>query len=345
MMTKDLEALIVEYLSYNLTHTAVNRITGVHVAIVKDVEKSHLKRKHDGPPKERARFVAIDEISIHSHHRYATVVINLETGHVLFCEAGKRKEQACHFIEWAGEGWMKGVQAVAMDMNAQYDSAFREMAPHVSIVYDHFHLAKMYNETLTKIRRRLQSTLDKDDERYRLLKGNRYILLSRRQTLERKDEDARSNNRLIFEEYERKGLPIPAGMRKMRVDNVRRLEDLMTANGELSVAYVLGEQFSFAYRVDSTAKLEEGMREWCRLATASAVPELVSFAQTVISHMQGIVNHAAFNISSGRLEGTNNLAKVIKRTAYGYHDDEYFFLRLKEASFQPRFIPKSHRNL
>ena len=42
-------------------------------------------------------------------------------------------------------------------------------------------------------------------------------------------------------------------------------------------------------------------------------------------------------ISSGKLEGTNNLAKVIKRTACGFADDEYFFLKLL-AAFQKTIL-------
>ena len=36
-------------------------------------------------------------------------------------------------------------------------------------------------------------------------------------------------------------------------------------------------------------------------------------------------------LHTGILEGVNNKTKVIKRIAYGYRDEEYFFLRIRGA--------------
>ncbi|MFA7371261.1 MAG: transposase, partial [Sphaerochaetaceae bacterium] len=56
-------------------------------------------------------------------------------------------------------------------------------------------------------------------------------------------------------------------------------------------------------------------------------------------------NHAIFPISNGPLEGTNNLIKTIRRQAFGYRDQQYFFLKIWEATRKKpktRFY-KSHR--
>lgn len=37
------------------------------------------------------------------------------------------------------------------------------------------------------------------------------------------------------------------------------------------------------------------------------------------------------HISTSRLEGVNNKIKVIKRIAYGFHDPQYFALKVKQA--------------
>jgi transposase len=56
------------------------------------------------------------------------------------------------------------------------------------------------------------------------------------------------------------------------------------------------------------------------------------FARLLENHFDGIVNHARYKISTGKVEGVNNLVKTERRTGYGYPDDEYFFLRLMDAS-------------
>ncbi|MBQ1949037.1 MAG: transposase [Treponema sp.] len=49
-------------------------------------------------------------------------------------------------------------------------------------------------------------------------------------------------------------------------------------------------------------------------------------------HFEGIIAHATYKISRGRLEGINNKIKTLRRQGYGYPDDDYFFLKLFDAS-------------
>ena len=45
----------------------------------------------------------------------------------------------------------------------------------------------------------------------------------------------------------------------------------------------------------------------------------------------GIIAAADFKINTSVLEGVNNKIKQIKRRAYGFRDDQYFFLKVKAA--------------
>jgi transposase len=51
-----------------------------------------------------------------------------------------------------------------------------------------------------------------------------------------------------------------------------------------------------------------------------------------VNHLTGILNHAIHHISTGKVEGTNQLIKTLRRKSYGYRDTEYFFLKIMEAS-------------
>lgn len=111
-------------------------------------------------PERRPTFIGIDEFSLHKGHRYATVVVDLCTGHVIFLEEGSTKAQAEHFIRRMGSDVMKGIVGVSMDMNAQFSSVFEELCPWIKIVYDPFHIIKHYNDNvLTEIRRGEQRRL------------------------------------------------------------------------------------------------------------------------------------------------------------------------------------------
>lgn len=87
------------------------------------------------------------------------------------------------------------------------------------------------------------------------------------------------------------------------------------------------------------------MQECMRLTRQSKVPEFIKFSATKDAHLEGILKHADHPISSDKLEGTNKLAKVIKRDAHGFVDDEYFFIRLIAASRRPYFKLRSFRLL
>lgn len=141
--TKHLRYLVEKRLSEG-GHTlkAVSReLGGVHPSIVKMVDKERLKRMFPAkrPPHKYSEYIAIDEFLLHRGHRYATVVLDLQEEHVIWCSEGKKKQQVSDFIGGdLGEDWMHHVKAVSMDMNAQYDSAFRELCPWIAVIYDAF---------------------------------------------------------------------------------------------------------------------------------------------------------------------------------------------------------------
>jgi transposase len=81
------------------------------------------------------------------------------------------------------------------------------------------------------------------------------------------------------------------------------------------------------------------------MAFESGVQEVLSFAKPIRKRIRSLVMHAVYPISSGKLEGTNNMIKTIRRQAYGFRDTEYFFLKIMEASRKPYCRYQSHRIL
>jgi transposase len=341
--------LAAEYLAKGFTLTEISQILHIHPSVVRDIDVKRLKRMFPSVrPTTYSTHIAVDEFLLHKGHRYATVFIDLDTGHVIYVEEGKKKQQVLNFIKIMGKKWMSHVQAVSMDMNAQYDSAFREGAPHVKVVYDLFHMVKLYNDrVLTLMRRRTQNELEEQGNKkaYRLYKNMRFVLTSNRSTLIKKDRRAKENNLYLSRTYTSRGRPLPPGARKMKSNSEHRLDELLAQNVEFAAAYILSEQLKLAFREEEKEKLKEGMKLWLTLARQSKVPEILTYANTIESHIEGIVNHADHPISSGKLEGTNNLIKTIRRKAYGFRDTQYFFLKIMEASRKPKVRFKSHKKM
>ena len=361
-VSKRLEKKVIVRSNNGDTITSISKAFSLHPNTVFQIDYDNLKEKFKERKPEYARFIGIDEFKLHDGHKYATVVINLVSGEVIFLEEGKKKEQAINFFKAMGKEWMRRVKAVSMDMNAQYDSAFKEYYPEIDIVYDHFHLIKLYNDSvISKVRRRLQNYYEakSDDLGYSLLKNTRYLVVSKMSTLEKKDKKAKENNQYLHDYFIMNRKSLPAGERMMRSNSVERLEEVFKNNQELQVVYFLGEQLSAAYEEDDVEKMRSGLNIWCEFARRCidkvagikakeeerefCIPKLEYFIQTVEKRIEGIINHAKYKISNGIVEGTNNMIKTLRRKAYGFKNTEYFFLKIKMNSLKKIKPYKSNR--
>jgi transposase len=63
----------------------------------------------------------------------------------------------------------------------------------------------------------------------------------------------------------------------------------------------------------------------------SRTEPLKRFARNLKSYLPGILAHCKWPLGTNLIEGINNKIKVIKPMAYGFRDDEYFFLRIRAA--------------
>ena len=69
--------------------------------------------------------------------------------------------------------------------------------------------------------------------------------------------------------------------------------------------------------------------EWFDTADVSNMEALENFSRLKRSLIKGLIAHARFCISTGKLEGFNNKIKAAKRVGYGYRDDGYFFTLIR----------------
>ncbi|MBR4503194.1 MAG: transposase [Clostridia bacterium] len=67
---------------------------------------------------------------------------------------------------------------------------------------------------------------------------------------------------------------------------------------------------------------------------ATGNPHLLWFRKLLDEHFPGIIAHATYQISAGKIEGINQKIKTLRWHGYGYPDDEYFFLKLFDMSRQ-----------
>ena len=150
------------------------------------------------------RLLAIDEIAIFKGHRYLTVVMDLESGCVVFVGDGKGADALLPFWKRLSRSQAK-ISAVAIDMSAAYIDAVRTHLPKAAIVFDHFHVVKAFNEKLSALRRDLyREALDQHQKQ--VLKGTRWLLLKNPENLDSSRDEAQ---RLADALAVNKPLPLP----------------------------------------------------------------------------------------------------------------------------------------
>jgi transposase len=122
--------------------------------VVKDIQKRDLSRRYARPKLKGLRRIVIDEIAVGKEHRYLTVVLDFKSGAVVFVGDGKSGDALKPFWKRLRRSKAK-IEAVAMDMSPAYHDAVSTHLPKATIVYDRFHVIKLFNDKLSDLRRSL----------------------------------------------------------------------------------------------------------------------------------------------------------------------------------------------
>ncbi len=179
-VTKRLANYILELCKY-MTITEVARYLRVDWKTVKDIHKKHLQGKFSHEDIGSPRLLAIDEISLKKRHHYLTLIINWETGRVLWVGEGRRYEPLKDFFDSLSEGQRNSIQAIAMDMWDPYIKAVKESCPQTAIVFDQFHVVKAFGKVIDKVRNAESRRANKESKE--VIKGSKYLLLKNKENL------------------------------------------------------------------------------------------------------------------------------------------------------------------
>jgi transposase len=292
--TKAFERYVLE-LSRRMTIRDVATHLNVGWDLVKDIQKRDLARRYAKPKLKHLRRIAIDEIAVAKGHRYLTLVLDLESGAVVFVGNGKGADALKPFWKRLRPSGAK-IEAVAMDMSAAYRGAVSAHLKGAVIVFDHFHVIKLFNDKLSDLRRSLYHRAQADQKK--VLKGARWLLLKNPENLDA-DKDERG-----------------------------RLEEALALNKPLAAAYSLKEDLRRFWEQPGKRFATAFLNDWLRRAEASGVKMLHQMAKTLAAHRSGLLAYYDARITSGPMEGTNNKIKTMKRMAYGFRDPEFFKLKI-----------------
>lgn len=269
----------------------------LNLKTVKAIDKLFLEKSFGQTDGHGLRVLAMDEIALRKGHHYMTVVMDYFSGRIIWMGQGRNKETLDAFFAELTDKQKQGIEAVAIDMWEPFINRIKHHCPDAQIVFDFFHVVQAFGRVIDKVRR--DEYLKATEQEKKVLKGSRYLLLKNAENL--------------------------------RNDQQNRLEQVLALNATLSILYVLKAQLKMIYYYSDRRKVKKILDDWRRMAETLEHPSVQAFIRRLQFFEYGILNHADYPIGTSRLEGANNKIKVIKRKAYGFHDSEYFALKVKQA--------------
>jgi len=265
---------------------------------VKRIDKSFLEHEYGEPDYDGVHVLAVDEIAIRKGHDYMTVVIDHDTGRVLWMGSDRRQETLQGFFDSMSKAQRQALKAIAMDMWQPYIAAVQAAVPHVQIVFDLFHIMSSFGKVIDKVRNREYEKASEADKA--VFKGAKYLLLKNRENI-------------------------------TTPEHQEQLDKLMALNETICAVRILRDDLPGIWRSRDPDEASQMLDAWCGMAEATDQPDVIKFVKTLRNHRAGILSHCRHPIHTSRLEGINNTIKVIKRKAYGFHDERYFMLKVKQA--------------
>lgn len=263
-------------------------------------DKRWLETHVPQPNLDGLKVLLIDEKAVRTGYGFVTLVMNGETGELLYWAEGKKKESLTPFFEALSDEQKAGLEAVAIDRNGAYHRVVQEQVPHAAIVYDKFHLIQNYHKALDKVRNAELREAQKEDKD--VIKGQRYNLYRNPQNLSAKQ--------------------------------ARKLKTLLRINENLHTAYLLKDALKrlWSYRYRGWAL--KYLAAWVDWARESELPALVKFADGLWRDREEVVAYCRHPITTARLEAFNNTVSRLVHRACGHSDLDYLFLKVRQESLQ-----------
>jgi transposase len=253
----------------------------------------------------RVRQLGVDETSFLKANRahatvYATGLVDLERHVVIDLTEGNSAKDLSRWLGNADARWLAGIRVVALDLTEHFRAGLSPHLDHARRVADPFHVVRVANRCIDKVRRRVQNeTLAhrgrKRDPLYRIRK----LLLTGNERL-----DDRGRDRLLL------GL---------------RVGD---PHDEVLGAWLAKESVRDLYLADTWRDARTLLDKAIAGCLADDVPEIVSLGHTLKSWRQEILAHHTTGASNGPTEGLNLCVKKVKRCGHGFRSFEHYRLRV-----------------
>jgi transposase len=237
------------------------------------------------------RRIGVDEISVRKGQTYLTVVVDHDTGRLVWAAPGRNRKTVETFLDLLGDERRAQLELVSCDMAEWITRPLAERCPGASVCLDPFHIIKLSTHALDEVRREVWNQARRAGHAAlaRELKGARFALWKNAETLTERQ--------------------------KIKLARLKQI------NEPLYRGYLLAQQLRPIYRLpyEQATELLDGWLAWaqrCRLQP------FVKLARTIRAQRAGIEAAIENRLSNARTEQINTQIRLITRRGFGYHSQE-----------------------
>lgn len=256
--------------------------------------------------------IGIDEVSYRRGRLFLLIVIDHDTGRLVWVGKGQTKATVQSFFDKLGEERCAQITHVTADSAGYIADVVAKNCPHAVQAADPFHVVKWANDALGEVR------LEAWREARRAARAN-----------------SRGRGRSPADATE----PVPAHQRVKVLTRSRyalwknpedltesqqaKLEWIAATDPRLWRGYQLKEGLRVIFKLPPH-DAADALDRWCRSAAASRIPQFVDLARTVRGQREPILTAIEHGLSNGRTESVNTKIRLRTRMAFGIKDPDAF---------------------
>ncbi|MGH8968096.1 MAG: ISL3 family transposase, partial [Actinomycetes bacterium] len=234
------------------------------------------------------RRIGIDEIAYRKGHRYLTVVVDHDSGRLVWAAEGRNAATLARFFTDLGPERAGRLTHVSADGATWIHTTVTQHAPQARICLDAFHVVAWASDALDDLRRGMTADLREHGRagRAATLKGTRWALIKN-----------------------------PADLTG---DQRTTIASIAATNKRLYRGYLIKEQLRavFAAGADGGRALLAGLIAWCRRCR---IPQFTKLGRTLSTYQPLIINALEAGLSNARVEATNTHLRALTKRANGFH--------------------------
>jgi transposase len=233
------------------------------------------------------RRIGIDEVRHRRPRRFLTVVVDHDSGSVVWVDEGARAETLERFFRALGPAASRRLSAISLDGSRHYLPVVKRRAPRARICADPFHLVVRAQFALDRVRARQWQRLRRENpEAARFVKDSRFAL--RRGPATRTEAD------------------------------LSLIEELAHENQAIYRAWLWVEQFRHVLRSDDVDAARTLLAALAAEAHTLGHVRFTRLGAAIVRDMDQILNTIACGLSNGRIEAMNANIRLIVNRSRGF---------------------------